>query len=78
MPNPDEIFSKLIKAKYFSKLDFTKGFWQIPMREEDKDKTPFNCTLGAFRFTKMPFGLVNSGAAYNRMMLEITSWVGQC
>ena len=71
MPNPDEKFSKLVMAKYFSKLDFTKGFWQIPMREEEKDKTSFNCTLGAFRFTKMPFGLVNSGAAYNRMMRKL-------
>ena len=71
MPNPDEIFSKLVKAKYFSKLEFRIGFWPIPMREEDKDKTSFNCSLGAFRFTKMLFGLVNCGAAFNRMMRKL-------
>ena len=71
MPSIDEIYSKLAPAKIFSKLDFTKGYWQIPMREEDKAKTAFTCTSGSFQFFKMPFGLVNSGATYNRMMRRL-------
>ena len=75
MPNPNEIFSKLAGKRYFSKLDFTKGYWQIPMAEEDKHKTCFTCTLGSFQFRRMPFGLVNSGAAYNRMMRRLLDGV---
>ena len=75
MPNPNEIFSKLCGEKYFSKLDFTKGYWQIPMAEADKLKTCFTCTLGSFQFRRMPFGLVNSGAAYNRMMRRLLTEV---
>jgi len=51
-----------------SKLDFTKGYWQVPMAVGDKQKIAFTCSSGTFQFTKMPFGLVNSGATFNRIM----------
>ena len=31
--NPDEIFAKLSKGKYFSKLDLSKGYWKIPVKK---------------------------------------------
>ena len=31
--NPDKIFARLSKAKYFSKLDLSKGYWQIPVKK---------------------------------------------
>lgn len=34
MPKIDEVLNKLGKAKYISKLDLTKGYWQIPVSEE--------------------------------------------
>ena len=40
MPNPEEIYAKLNKGKYFSTFDFCKGYWQIPMNIEDK-RLPF-------------------------------------
>ena len=71
MPDSEEIFAKLARAKWLSKLDFTKGYWQIPMQEADKPKTAFSSSSGTFQFTRMPFGMVNSGAAYNRMMRKL-------
>ena len=68
IPNPDEIFAKLAGKCYFSKLDFCKGYWQIGMSTEDKEKTAFAAPNGLFHFRRMPFGLVNSGATYTRMM----------
>ena len=35
IPSADEIFAKLAGDKFFSKFDLTKGYWQVPMREED-------------------------------------------
>ena len=32
-----EIFHKLSKDKYFSKVDLSKGYWQVPVAEADKD-----------------------------------------
>ena len=71
MPNPEEIYAKLNKGKYFSTFDFCKGYWQIPMNLEDKEKTAFSSTLGLFQFVRMPFGLINAGATYERMMRKL-------
>ena len=71
MPNHEEIYAKLNKGKYLSTFDFCKGYWQIPMNIEDKEKTAFSSTLGLFQFVRMPFGLVNAGATYERMMRKL-------
>ena len=72
MPNVDDIHVKLAGSHFFSQMDFCKGYWQIPMRLEDKPKTAFQCPpLGLFQFCTMPFGLMNSGATYSRMMRRV-------
>ena len=43
------------------------------MNLEDKEKTAFSSTLGLFQFVRMPFGLVNAGATYERMMRKLLS-----
>ena len=68
MPTAEDIFSKLQGDVYFSKFDLSKGFWQIPIRPEDKPKTAFITPTGIYQFKKMPFGLVNATATFNRMM----------
>ena len=73
MPSPEEVYAKLHKGKLFSTFDFCKGYWQIPMNLEDKEKTAFSSTLGLFQFVRMPFGLVNAGATYARMMRKLLS-----
>lgn len=66
--NPDAIFAKLTRGKFFSKIDLYKGYWQIRMKESSKLLTAFVTSEGLFAFKKMPFGLVNSGATFCRMM----------
>ena len=41
MPNPDKLFTRLSTSKFFSKIDLTKGYWQIPLSEESKNLTAF-------------------------------------
>lgn len=71
MPKSEDIFVKLTGDKYFSKFDLSKGYWQVPMRQEDKDKTTFVCHKGLYRFRVMPFGLVNAPAVFNRIMRRL-------
>ena len=71
MPNPEELFSELSKSKFFSKLDLTKGHYQIPVAECDRDKTAFVTWESQYRFLTMPFGLQNAGAIFTRLMKKL-------
>lgn len=67
----DDIFAKVSKAKYLSTIDLSKGYWQIPVDEEDVLKTGFVTPDGTYVFRRTPFGMVNSGATFNRMMRKL-------
>lgn len=71
MPTADEIFAKLSGDRYFSKFDLSKGYWQVRMREQDKDYTTFISHRGLARFRVMPFGLVNDPATFSRIMRKL-------
>ena len=55
----EHIFQGLGKAKYFSKLDLTKGYWAIPIKTEDRKKTAFTTTTGQYQWVNLPFGIKN-------------------
>jgi len=59
LPTPEYLFNKLGQAKYFSTMDLRSGFHQIPIHEEDVEKTAFYCGGAKYEFTRMPFGLKN-------------------
>ena len=71
MPTAEEIFSKLAGDRFFSKFDLSKGYWQVTVREEDRDLTTFICHRGLFRFRIMPFSLVNAPATFSRLMRRV-------
>ncbi|XP_069139203.1 LOW QUALITY PROTEIN: uncharacterized protein [Argopecten irradians] len=71
MPNTEDIFARLAGCFYFSKLDLTKGYWQVPMSERAKEMTAFSTHYGLFQFKVMPFGLVNAPATFSRLMRKL-------
>jgi putative transposase len=66
----DDLFAKLRDCVVFSSLDAASGFFQIPIKEEDRHKTAFRTESGVYEFCVMPFGLINAPATFTRWMTE--------
>ena len=78
MPRIDEILDQLGGARYFSTLDLASGYWQVPLREEDMEKTAFSVGADHYEFTVMPFGLTNAPATFQRMMGNLLKGIKGC
>jgi hypothetical protein len=68
LPLFEETVSTLHGSKYFSVVDCFSGFWQIKIAEEDKLKTAFSVPSGHYNFLRLPYGLSNSPASFQRLM----------
>lgn len=66
LPNIQETIAQLGSAKYFTVVDMASGYWQIEMDENDREKTAFNTPSGHYQWRRMPMGLVNSSAVWQR------------
>ena len=71
LPNIEDILDNLGRAKYFTTLDLTSGFHQVSMNERDIPKTAFSTEDGHWEYTKMPFGLKNAPATFQRLMNSV-------
>jgi len=75
LPRMDDCLDSLGDAQFFSTLVCNAGYWQIPLAEEDMPKTAFTCHCGTYQCTRLPFGLCNAPATFQRAIDVILSGV---
>nr|GFA11805.1 hypothetical protein [Tanacetum cinerariifolium] len=73
LPEIDWKIKSLLGFRLKCFLDVYKGYHQIQMVEEDEDKTAFYAREGVLFYKKMPFGLKNAGATYQRLVDKVFS-----
>ena len=71
LPFMDQMLERLAGQQFYCFLDGYSGYNQITVNPEDQEKTAFTCPFSIFAYRKMPFGLCNAPATFQRCMFAI-------
>ena len=71
MPRVEKVLEGVGQATHISKLDLSKGYYQVQLTDRSIPKTAFTTHRGTFEFTRMPFGVKNTPAAFQELMQRV-------
>ncbi|GJU36860.1 putative reverse transcriptase domain-containing protein [Tanacetum coccineum] len=71
LPFIDQMLERLSGNEYYCFLDGFFGYFQIPLAPEDQEKNTFTCPYRTFAYRRMPFGLCNASATFQKCITTI-------
>ena len=71
LPTAEEIMSQMARAKIFTKLDASAGYWQVKLDNESSDLLAFNTFFGRYKFKRLPFGVHCASEVFSKRVSEI-------
>ena len=78
LPRIEDCLDKIGKARYVSKLDLLKGYWQVPLTDHARKISAFITPDGLFECKVMPFGMRNAAGTFQRLMWTVTKDLEGC
>ncbi len=70
LPNISEMVNKIAQYRVFSTIDLRSAYHQVPLKDEDKPYTAFEARGNLYQFTRLPFGVTNGVACFQREMVK--------
>ena len=78
VPRMDYCIDSIGQAKYVTKFDLLKGFWQISLADRAKEISAFETPDGLYQYKVMPYGMKNSPATFRRLINMIITGSDNC
>jgi hypothetical protein len=78
IPRMDDCIDRVGRAKFVSKFDLMKGYWQVPLTKRAVEVSAFVTPDGLYEYKVMPFGMKNAGATFQRMMNSVIMGLDGC
>ena len=78
IPRIDDCIDKIGSAKFVSKFDLLKGYWQVPLTEKAREVSAFVTPDGLYQYKVMPIGMKNAPATFQRMIHSLLHHLEGC
>ena len=78
LPRVIDCLDQIGNAKFISKIDLLKGYWQVPLSEGAREVSAFVTPSGAYECLVMPFGMRNAASTFQRLMSKIINNIKGC
>ncbi|XP_062373894.1 uncharacterized protein LOC134062039 [Sardina pilchardus] len=78
LPRIEDCVDQVGGARFVSKFDLLKGYWQVPLTDRAREVSAFITPKGLFSYKVMSFGLRNAPASFQRLMNRVVSGLDGC